>query len=356
MINIHFKSGNILNSKAAVLVNPVNTVGVMGAGLAKKFKEKYPKNYKGYNQHCKANNTLFKYKRFVTLEKNKLIYNLATKEEYSNPSSLSIIRYSLVQLLFWLNNYPQREMLSSIAISPIGCGLGKLPQVQVLHLILYFLKNVDFDLTVELYNFDTVDKSVRKHMEKRYRRTPTPKRFTGVGSRKTDEEGKDKIYKVTPALINRAYVLSTGDAYTGADLFFWESAPLEMKERFGPVGRRYYRKDTIVVQPDSDNYRLAKQIAGKNHPAWKYINDDFKELHIRNVFQVLGEWLDTPSEFLLCWTPDGAETKTTKKTGGTGTAIRVANMFGIPVFNLYNEDAIDRLTEYLGVRSLYRAA
>lgn len=353
MLKIHFKSGNLLNSKAAILVNPVNTVGVMGAGLAKKFKEKYPNNFKNYRQHCKTNPTHRKFKGFAFTEKGKVIYNLATKENYSDDSKLAYIRYGLVRLLFWLNSHPERDTLNSIAISPIGCGLGKLPQIQVLHLILYVLKNVDFDLNIELYNFDRVDKAVMKHMAKVYTLSPSPKRFTGVGSRETDEDGRDKIYKVTPVLCNRlAYLLSTGDAYKGADYFFWESAPTEMKERFGPPGRKYYSKNTIVVQPDSDNYRVAKQIASKNHPAWKYLEEFHRELHTRNVFQVLGEMLDTPSEFLICWTPDGAETKTSKKTGGTGTAIRIANMFGIPVFNLRNDDAIARLNEYLGIRSL----
>ena len=77
-----------------------------------------------------------------------------------------------------------------------------------------------------------------------------------------------------------------------------------------------------------------------------------KELHTRNVFQVLGSRTAEPTEFMVCWTPDGAErsSETSKKTGGTGTAIRIADAFGVPVFNLQREDTIQRLEEYLGIK------
>jgi hypothetical protein len=77
-----------------------------------------------------------------------------------------------------------------------------------------------------------------------------------------------------------------------------------------------------------------------------------KELHTRNVFQVLGGRAAEPTEFMVCWTPDGAErsSETSKKTGGTGTAIRIADAFGVPVFNLQREDTIQRLEEYLNIK------
>ena len=51
------------------------------------------------------------------------------------------------------------------------------------------------------------------------------------------------------------------------------------------------------------------------------------------MYQVLGEDLQTPTSFIVCWTKDG------KASGGTGQALRVAKKYDIPVFNLYNENA-----------------
>lgn len=66
----------------------------------------------------------------------------------------------------------------------------------------------------------------------------------------------------------------------------------------------------------------------------------------RNVYQVLGPNLDDPVEFIICWTKDG------KASGGTGQAIRIANDYGVPVFNLKNVNASADLTTYLNFNSL----
>ena len=66
---------------------------------------------------------------------------------------------------------------------------------------------------------------------------------------------------------------------------------------------------------------------------------------IRNVYQVLGKDLNTPSEFVICWTPDGAETANERsiKTGGTGFAIALADSLGIPVYNLANPESLEEV-------------
>lgn len=107
--------------------------------------------------------------------------------------------------------------------------------------------------------------------------------------------------------------------------------------------------DVKVVPPETEYYAKARVIAKLLHGGWDYMSEFAQGLHTRNVFQVLGVRLTRPSEFLLCWTPDGAENTTGKHTGGTGTAIRIANRFGVPVFNLKNEDCIERLKSFLGI-------
>lgn len=97
--------------------------------------------------------------------------------------------------------------------------------------------------------------------------------------------------------------------------------------------------------------KAAMEMAYDFHPAWNRLDPVAKLLHARNLHQVLGADLDEPSAFLVCWTPDGAESKkeTSEETGGTGTAIRVADAYGVPVFNLCNEGAEEDLRAQIGL-------
>ena len=94
----------------------------------------------------------------------------------------------------------------------------------------------------------------------------------------------------------------------------------------------------------------AIEIAAEYHSAWQYLKRPVKMLMARNVYQVLGINLDQPSDFVICWTPDGCTSRKerTKATGGTGQAIAIADAYNIPIFNLQREHAIAELTEFVG--------
>src|ERR1700743_2178111 len=87
---IRYIEGNILESSANALVNTVNTVGVMGKGLALQFKKEFPQNYKAYQQACKSNN--FKIGDLIVTEEksllygNKIVIDLPTKTDWRKPS------------------------------------------------------------------------------------------------------------------------------------------------------------------------------------------------------------------------------------------------------------------------------
>jgi len=85
---------NIFESPAQVLVNAVNTVGIMGKGIAKKYKELYPEMYQKYRYFCK-NNMLETGKLWLYKDETKWILNLPTKNHWRNPSNIEYIELGL---------------------------------------------------------------------------------------------------------------------------------------------------------------------------------------------------------------------------------------------------------------------
>jgi len=90
---IRFVKGNLLESSAQALVNTVNTVGVMGKGIASQFKEAYPNNYIVYKKACK-DKLIRVGSMFLTQEQNvygihKIIVNFPTKKTRRKPSEYS---------------------------------------------------------------------------------------------------------------------------------------------------------------------------------------------------------------------------------------------------------------------------
>ena len=90
-------------------------------------------------------------------------------------------------------------------------------------------------------------------------------------------------------------------------------------------------------------------IAKKYHPTYDQLKPALQAFLHKNVRIVLGKDLHSPALFMICWTEDGAETtrQRTARTGPTGHAIAVAAALGIPVFNMGNPDAEDRIKRYM---------
>jgi O-acetyl-ADP-ribose deacetylase (regulator of RNase III) len=120
---IEFTRGNLLDAKVDALVNTVNTVGVMGKGVALMFKEAFPENFKDYEIACKKKDVKVG-KMFVTkrLLSPKWIINFPTKEHWRGDSKLEWIETGLEDLkrVIIENN------IKSIAIPPLGSGNGGL--------------------------------------------------------------------------------------------------------------------------------------------------------------------------------------------------------------------------------------
>lgn len=122
---ITYTQGNLLEAQVEALVNTVNTVGVMGKGIALMFKERFPKNMAEYASACKAKQVNTG-KMFVTetseLMGPKWIVNFPTKQHWRAKSKMEWIQEGLIDLRYFLENNNVR----SIAIPPLGAGQGGL--------------------------------------------------------------------------------------------------------------------------------------------------------------------------------------------------------------------------------------
>lgn len=147
---ITYVVGDIFKSPARVLVNAVNTVGVMGKGIAKDFKTIYPEMFKQYQSFCEKNQFqighLWLYKT-----KNKWILNFPTKKHWRNPSEIEYIRAGLEK---FVATYADKG-ITSIAFPMLGCGNGGLDwEKQVRPLMEKYLKNLPIDVYIHLYQQD----------------------------------------------------------------------------------------------------------------------------------------------------------------------------------------------------------
>ena len=122
---MRFTQGNLLDAPVDAVVNTVNTVGVMGKGIALMFKERYPENYKAYAAACKAGEVAVG-RMFVTpgveLNGPRWIINFPTKQDWRRPSRLEWVVSGLEDL----KEVIREKSIRSIAIPPLGCGNGGL--------------------------------------------------------------------------------------------------------------------------------------------------------------------------------------------------------------------------------------
>lgn len=145
---ITYKTGNLFAETVDALVNTVNTVGVMGKGVALQFKDKYHDNYIRYKEAC-ARGEVVVGKMFVTetgLLTPKYIVNFPTKEHWKGFSKLSYIEQGLDSLISEIT----RLNIRSIAMPPLGSGNGGLQWSVVKPLILEKIKALP-DVDVIIY-------------------------------------------------------------------------------------------------------------------------------------------------------------------------------------------------------------
>jgi O-acetyl-ADP-ribose deacetylase (regulator of RNase III) len=132
---ITFEEGNLLKADTEALVNTVNTVGVMGKGIALMFKEAFPENFRAYAAACKKHEIkvgrVFATERRDLVGGPKWIINFPTKQHWRNPSKIEWIRDGLQDLVRFICEHK----IKSIALPPLGSGNGGLDWKNVRPLI-----------------------------------------------------------------------------------------------------------------------------------------------------------------------------------------------------------------------------
>lgn len=149
---INYVTGNIFDSNAAILVNPVNTKGVCGKGLALQFKERFPENYAFYRSMCNSNKyrggDLLWWENLITDTKPDFICNFCTKEDWKDLSKKEYIEKGLITLANELDNISVYNINSKVAIPKLGCGCGGLDWQEVKQLIEEILCDVEQEVIV----------------------------------------------------------------------------------------------------------------------------------------------------------------------------------------------------------------
>lgn len=127
---INFLQGNLLEAPVEAVVNTVNTVGVMGKGIALMFKDAFPDNFRAYEKACQRKEVRVGH-MFVTervgFEGPNWIINFPTKQHWRQPSKMEWIAEGLHDL----SRVVQERNIRSIALPPLGCGNGGLEWSEV---------------------------------------------------------------------------------------------------------------------------------------------------------------------------------------------------------------------------------
>ncbi len=147
---ITYASDNIFKSSAQTLVNPVNTVGAMGAGLARIFKNFHPEMYEEYRRLCQTGSfNIGDLYIYHIPDLDEIIINFPTKEHWRNPSRIA---YIIAGLKRFVEIY-QEHSISSVSFPQLGCGAGGLDwEGQIKPTMELFLGDLPIPVFIHLYN------------------------------------------------------------------------------------------------------------------------------------------------------------------------------------------------------------
>ncbi|MCB9764786.1 MAG: macro domain-containing protein [Alphaproteobacteria bacterium] len=219
-------TGNILEAQAEALVNTVNCVGVMGKGLALQYKRAWPAMFKAYRQAAKAGEVVpgcMHVYETGDLVGPRLIINFPTKRHWRQPSRMEDVEAGLVDLARVL----RERGVCSVAIPPLGAGLGGLPWPEVRRCIVDALAPLE-DVDVLLWEPGGAPPA-DQHVVRTERPTMTSTRATVLALM---DQYRVMDHEITHLEVQKlAYFMERAGA--GLDLRF-------QAERYGPYSDRLY--------------------------------------------------------------------------------------------------------------------
>ncbi|ABY63146.1 DprA-like DNA recombination-mediator protein [Pseudomonas phage 201phi2-1] len=182
-----------------------------------------------------------------------------------------------------------------------------------------------------------------------------------VGSREVPLDELELLIRLGRTFTDLGYEDSSGDAF-GSDRAGWVGA--RQSDRYDPHSARIYLVDSIrnrkralehgfkIAQDYPENWVTAEAIALKARGSWNGIDgphNQFKrDLHIRNVFQILGHSLIDPAKALVYYAPPVGRLEREVVSGGTNTALQIAKTVGIEKrYNLATKAGYDWANEFL---------
>lgn len=152
---ISIVKGNLFSSKCQTLVNTVNCVGVMGAGIALEFKLRYPEMFVRYVEHCRNKQIdigkLWLYK--PPQADKQWVLNFPTKRDWKHPSRVEYLQKGLQR---FVETYQQRG-IQSIAFPILGSQNGKIPESESVAIMARYLYRCDVDIEIYRYSPDVQD-------------------------------------------------------------------------------------------------------------------------------------------------------------------------------------------------------
>ena len=173
-------------------------------------------------------------------------------------------------------------------------------------------------------------------------------KYAGIGSRETPSDILKLMTNEAKYLESLGYTLQTGYTFgekeEGADKAFSDGT--NNKVLFGPDGIKSYSNNKVYKYDYDPLITNRTTIIGESiHPAWDALQDGGKKLMARNTNQVFGEELDEPVDFVLFYALPGK--KSIRPAGGTGQAVEMARLKGIPTINMADVNWKEQLEKVL---------
>lgn len=164
--------------------------------------------------------------------------------------------------------------------------------------------------------------------------------YAGIGSRDTPQDILSLMTGIARMLDERGYILRSGGAEGADRAFDLGTGGMSHPEIYLPWDGFNGQKQHII--PTSVQHSKAFKVASTYHPAWQNCSEGARKMHVRNSYQILGLECDEPAKFVICWTKDG------KSSGGTGQALRIAERYKVPIYNLFLKECRAMFYGYLG--------